>query len=321
MREAGYEFLLHAAPAAAECTSVAAWWPRQIALCAGHASPLESAIAGGFAADRLAWAFCAGYQAALRALLPQLPADALVSLCVTEADGNHPRAVQTALVPHPHVPGSFLLDGQKRWVTLGPDSALLLVAARFGDAAPAARIPLKLALVRRGAAGVSLRTIPDIGFVPEVAHAEVRFERVPVAEPDLLPDDGYARYVKPFRTIEDLHVHAAMLAYLLREARRLAWPRAWVERAFAAVHALGAIARLDASAPATHIALAGVLAIGAALVREADACWDAAGDDPAGVRWRRDRALLSVAGSARAKRLERAWERIGAEPSGKAGNE
>jgi hypothetical protein len=46
------------------------------------------------------------------------------------------------------------------------------------------------------------------------------------------------------------------------------------------------------------------------LVREADACWEAAGDDPAGTRWRRDRALLSVASSTRAKRLERAWERI-----------
>jgi acyl-CoA dehydrogenase len=97
---------------------------------------------------------------------------------------------------------------------------------------------------------------------------------------------------------------------LLREARRLAWPRAWIERTLAALYALCAIAPLDASAPATHVALAGALESGAALVREADACWEAAGDDPARARWRRDRALLSVASSARAKRIERAWERI-----------
>jgi acyl-CoA dehydrogenase len=310
MRKAGFEFLLQAAPVAEECASVDAWWPGQVVLCARHTRPIESAIAGGFAADRLAWAFCAGYQAALRALVPQLPADALASLCVTEAGGNHPRAIQTTLSPHPIVPGSFILDGHKRWTTLGPDSALLLVTARADGAPPAARIPLRLALVRHGAAGVSLRAMSEIRFIPEVAHAEVRFEHVLVAEQDLLEGDGYSRYVKPFRTIEDLHVHAAMLAYLLREARRLAWPRAWVERAFAALHALDAIARLDVSSPATHIALAGTLEIGAALVREADVCWEAAGDDPAGVRWMRDRALLSVAGSARAKRLERAWERV-----------
>jgi alkylation response protein AidB-like acyl-CoA dehydrogenase len=308
----GLEFLLNAGVSADECGSVAAWWPRQLERCARHHRPIESAIAGGFAADRLAWAFCAGYQAALRALVPQLPAAALASLCVTEAAGNHPRAIQTALRPHPDLPRQFLLDGHKRWTTLGPDSALMLVVARVGEAVPGERIELKLALVHQGAPGVSLRTMSEISFIPEVAHAEVQFERVLVAEHDVLEGDGYSRYVKPFRTVEDLHVHAATLAYLLREARRLAWPRAWVERALAALHALVAIARLDASSPATHIALAGALNIGAALVGEADACWESAGDDPASLRWRRDRALLAVASSARAKRRERAWDKLGA---------
>jgi hypothetical protein len=69
---------------------------------------------------------------------------------------------------------------------------------------------------------------------------------------------------------------------------------------------------LDASSPATHIALAGALEIGATLVPQADACWEAACDDPSAIRWRRDRTLLSVANSARAKRLERAWEKLSA---------
>ncbi len=317
----GLDFLLQAAPAAADCASVEVWWPRQVALGARHAGPILGAIAGGYAADRLAWAFCAGYQAALRALVPQLPAAALASLCVSETAGNHPRAIQTSLSPHPDLPGTYLLDGAKRWATLGPDSALLLVAARTAAAADAARVPIRLARVRQGTPGVTLSRMTDIRFVPEVAHAEVRFERVLVGEQDLLDGDGYARYIRPFRSIEDLHVHAATLAYLLREARRLAWPRPWVERAFAALHALAAIAPLDASAPATHIALAGVLDIGAALVREADACWAATPGDPACLRWTRDRALLAVASKARAQRIERAWERIGAEPSGRAGNQ
>lgn len=306
----GLDFLLQTAPTAVACASVDAWWPRQVALGARHSSPIGRAIAGGFAADRLAWAFCAGYQAALRALVPQLPADALASLCVSETAGNHPRAIQTTLLPHPELPGKFILDGAKRWTTLGSDSALLLVAARSAGAAEAARVLIRLALVRQGTPGVSLSRMAEIRFIPEVAHAEVHFERVLVDAQDLLEGDGYARYVKPFRSIEDLHVHAATLAYLLREARRLAWPRTWVERAFAALHAFAALAPLDASAPATHIALAGALDMGAALVREADACWAAAPEDPACLRWTRDRALLAVASSARVKRIARAWEQI-----------
>ena len=316
MREGGLEFLLRDAPVAAECASVGLWWPRQVALSARHARPIAGAIAGGFAADRLAWAFCAGYQAALRALTPRLPADALASLCVSEAGGNHPRAIQATLTPHPDFPGKFYLDGAKRWTTLGPDSALLLVAARVAGASDAARVPLKLALLRQETPGVTLRPMSEIRFIPEVAHAEVRFERVLVAQQDLLEGDGYARYVKPFRTLEDLHVHAAILAYCLREARRLAWPHAWIERALAALYALAALAHEDATSPATHIALAGALASGAALLADAEAFWQAASGDAASARWKRDRALLTVAATARDKRLVRAWERISADSDG-----
>lgn len=53
------EFLLHADPAAAECGSAGDLRSHQMALDARHARPMASAIAGGFAADRMAWAFCA----------------------------------------------------------------------------------------------------------------------------------------------------------------------------------------------------------------------------------------------------------------------
>ena len=45
MRDDGLEFLLKAATAATECTSVEAWWPSQVALCATHVNPIEAAIA------------------------------------------------------------------------------------------------------------------------------------------------------------------------------------------------------------------------------------------------------------------------------------
>jgi GAF domain-containing protein len=144
----------------------------------------------------------------------------------------------------------------------------------------------------------------------------LRFEDVRLPDEALLPGDGYSAYVKPFRTVEDLHVHGAVAAYLLREALLRSWPKSWVERAVGHLQAMRALASEDRDAPATHIALAGALAAGDALRAEADAHWAAAAEDEASRRWQRDRELLKVASSARTRRTERAWERIaqGSEP-------
>ncbi|HET9735756.1 MAG TPA: hypothetical protein VFP62_10825, partial [Burkholderiales bacterium] len=89
------------------------------------------------------------------------------------------------------------------------------------------------------------------------------------------------------------------------------WPAAWIERAAAALQALARLAALDPLAPATHIALAGALAIGHGLVEEAERHWAEQDDEPAR-RWRRDRELMGVAGSARERRLASAWKALDA---------
>ena len=126
----------------------------------------------------------------------------------------------------------------------------------------------------------------------------------------LLPGDGYERYVKPFRTLEDAHVTLAVLAYLLREARQRGWPAGFAERLCATMVVLCDVAGAAADAPATHVVLAGALAQAHALYAEAGTLWAAAGDDPAAQRWQRDAALFGVAGSARSQRAARAWERL-----------
>ena len=71
--------------------------------------------------------------------------------------------------------------------------------------------------------------MPATKFVPEVPHAQLRFENLRIRESDILPGDGYDQYVKPFRTVEDIHVQAAVLSYLMREGQRLSWPQGWLE--------------------------------------------------------------------------------------------
>jgi acyl-CoA dehydrogenase len=292
--------------AAAPCESVAQWWPRHRAIAREHIDPIHQAIIGGFVADRVGWAFASGYQAALRALFPDAPADRICALCVTEADGNSPKAIKSSLRRN----GSgWTLDGAKRWTTLGPEGALFFVAAR-DEAASGERASIRIARVDSTAQGMKIESMPATKFVPEVPHAQLQFENVKVSESDILPGDGYDLYVKPFRTVEDIHVQAAVLAYLMREGQRLSWPQGWLERMSALLAAMGKLSDMPAAHAETHIALAGALTIGSGLIGETDAFWLKSAADPAALRWRRDRELLTVAGKARELRTQRAWETL-----------
>ena len=292
--------------AAVPCESVAAWWTRHRAIAAEHPDPVHQAIVGGFVADRVGWAFASGYQAALRALFPEAPRDRICALCVTEADGNSPKAIRSSLAK---TGGDWTLNGSKRWTTLGPEGALFYVAAR-DESASGNRASIRIARVDSNAQGLKIEVMPATRFVPEVPHAQLRFENLKIDESAILPGDGYDQYVKPFRTVEDIHVQAAVLSYLMREGQRLAWPQGWLERLSAVLASLGRIADMPAAEPETHVALAGALALSAGLVGEANEFWQRAPADPAAQRWQRDRELLLVASAARERRTQRAWERL-----------
>ena len=288
------------------CETVSEWWPRHRAIAAGHAETIHQAIAGGFAADRVAWAFASGYQTALHALFPDAPDDRICALCVTEAEGNSPKAIKSSLR---RSGDGWILSGSKRWTTLGPDGSLFFVAAR-DEAASVERPAVKVIKVLSGSPGMSIQAMPPTKFVPEVPHAQLKFENLKIVDTAILPGDGYTKYVKPFRTVEDIHVNAAIVSYLAREAHRLDWPKHWIERAAALLASLRELSRASPSAPETHVTLAGALAIGGGLIAETDAFWEAASSDPAAERWQRDRELLKVAGEIRAQRTQRAWENL-----------
>src|SRR4051812_36097845 len=80
-------------PVVVEYDRLRAFWEAHLGRSVGLA-PLDAAVVGGVNADRLGWAFLAGYQAALRVLDPELPAEALAAFCATEARGVHPRDIE-----------------------------------------------------------------------------------------------------------------------------------------------------------------------------------------------------------------------------------
>ncbi len=306
MPNAAISALLSPTSAADECVDARAWWPRWRKIAARTQDPFERAILGGAEADRLGWSFASGYQAALRVLDPSLSDDAIAALCVTEAEGNFPRAIKTSLASQGE---GYVLNGEKRWTTLGPEGSVFLVIASEGGSGDD-RPSLRAVRILSGTPGLVIEPMPPTAFVPEVPHARVKLDNVRVPTSAVLEGDGYLRYVKPFRTIEDIHVHAACIAYLVAEGRRRVWPQGWMERSILLLHALSALAKLDPLASQTHVALSAALEAGEAVAREADVHWLRAGEDPAAARWARDRKLFTVAARARVERLAAAWKRL-----------
>lgn len=302
--------LLHwllTSPATPAVASIDALRERTRELGARFPTPFDRAAATALACDRVGFAFAAGYEGALHALVPSLAVDAIVSLCATEERGAHPRAITTRLELRD---GGGVVSGKKRWSTFAPAADVLLVVATVG-LDERARNRLKLVRVDRHAAGVRVDPMPAPPFAPEIPHAELSLDDVRVADADVLEGDGYERYVKPFRTIEDAHVLGALAAHLLGAARAYGWPRAIVEELAAQIALLRALALGDPAAPALHVALGGAFEGLRALFARIEPRW---ADAPADVaaRWARDRALLDVAGTARAKRLESAWNALAA---------
>ncbi len=271
------------------------FWRAHVRDTAAVERPIDRALLGGAAADRLGFAFAAGYAAALHALVPDLRGVS-ASLAVTEEGPPRPRHVQARLVADGD---GWRMTGHKRWVTAA--GAVILALARAEEG-------LALVRVARDRPGVAVRPLPALPFVPEVPHAEIVFDAVRVEAADRLPGDGWTRWVKPFRTVEDVHVHGALLGFLSSAAARFGWPRPLRARLLAAVVTTRAVAALAPDDAATHVALAGLLDEVAALLAGVDL---SSADADFRARWARDRPLLGVAGSARAARLERAWAALG----------
>jgi hypothetical protein len=282
--------------------SLASWWKATEDQRNGFDTPVDRALLGGALADRVGFAFVGGYQAALESLFGATPG--ITSLCVTEAAGNRPQDITTTLK---ETANGFVVTGRKKWATGGPLAQTLLVAASTGTD-DLGRNHLRMVRIPTSAKGVKI--IPaTVSFVPEIPHAEVELDGVIAPAADVLPGDGYADYIKPFRTVEDAHVHAALLGYVIGVARRIKVARDLIEQLLAAALAIRNVALADPRSPATHIALAGSLSQIAHVVGEVELRWEDS-EGPEWTRWLRDRAIFRVAGAARAARREKAWSLV-----------
>lgn len=262
--------------------------------------PIERAVVAGLLADRLGFAFAAGYREALRALVPDLSPALPAVLCATEEAGAHPRAIRTTLR---RSGAGWVVDGHKRWSTLADRAEVLLIIASEGE--QDGRPSLRLVQVVADAPGLSVEPMPQTPFAPEIGHFEVHLDQVHVPAGAVWPDDAWTRYLRPFRTVEDLHVTAAALGWLLGVARQSNWPKPLRAEASHLIAAALAAAERDWLAPESEIVAEGLLRGFHRWLAACEPHWEAV--DPAlRGRWERDRPLLDVASGVRQKRLEAA---------------
>lgn len=268
------------------------WYAALLARADEPLQPLALAILGGRLAATPGLAFFAGYQGALRALWPSAPASP-GAFCITENRSLRPADLGTRL-------DHLSLVGRKDFVSAAGAADWLLVAAREEADGEAPR--LALCVVGNGDPGVRLEPLPALPLVPDVGHARLHLDGAPC---ERLPGDGWADYARPFRTLEDLHVLAALSAWLYGIGLDQAWPEALRLRLAGLLAGCAEVARQCPSAAAGHWLLAGLFAQFEALHEPLEAAL-AGTPGPWSALWQRDRGILGLAGSARARRLDKA---------------
>ncbi|MHA3737581.1 acyl-CoA dehydrogenase [Pseudomonas sp. Eth.TT006] len=258
----------------------------------GNVTPFELAVAGGRRMATPGLAFLVGYQAALRMLWPSAP-PSLGALCATEQRSLRPADMQTRLT-------DLRLNGQKDFVTAGDAADWLLVAARSEEPGESAR--LSLAVVCPGESGVRVEKLPALPLMPDISHGRLYLDG---ALCELLAGDGWAAYVKPFRTLEDVYVLSAMTAWLYGVGHDSDWPQALQLRLLALLAGCAEVSRQPPDNPAGHVLLGGLFAQFDALKPEIDRAL-AEGEPQWAQMWQRDQGVMQLAAGARAKRLAKA---------------
>ncbi len=263
---------------------------------------LKRAFTAGAEACKPAWAMAAGYQLAVRTLLPEVVTDrSIVALCISETGGGHPRAIETCI---DWKGKRGLLNGFKTFVTGGELAEHLFIAVNTGEVkrGKPCLVMMKVPLSRRG---VSLQTMFPLPFVPELPHASVVLEDVLVSADDILPGDAYENYIRPFRTVEDLYIMGAMLGYIMSQLAALD-QQALAEQGIAVYLALEAVEKQGYESPSAHVALAGCVTLMERLIDDALPVLS----PELKTLWERDMPVLQVAGHVREQRRRSAWYKV-----------
>lgn len=185
-------------------------------------TPTDMARRGGAMADRLAWVFISGYQAAVRYVFPEIPTGGWAAFAASE-DRKNPKE-NPPLLAQTGVKG-FVLNGTKSWVAQSRHVDHLVVTAR--DEAEAT---LSL-LVDAHAPGVSLSHREQTNFLQAMSQGFARFENYHVTGSQL-PDDRLKLFMRSESRFIMLACSAFLHTHAVGQDEQLTQEAASLERDF-----------------------------------------------------------------------------------------
>lgn len=159
---------------------------------------VQLALTGGDLADRLAWVFMSGYQAAVRSCFPEFRLTEGWT-CFAAAEGGAGPSCELN-----EEAGGYRLSGEKSWIA-GASMIGELVVAVWQDEAR------RFVRVRRNEHGVTISLPRKPGFLGEMTQGVANFESVFVASQDVIAEPDRALW---FKGAEPLFIILALNACL-----------------------------------------------------------------------------------------------------------
>ncbi|MGI9328564.1 MAG: hypothetical protein ACR2PZ_25335 [Pseudomonadales bacterium] len=183
-------------PALDEAEYLALWLGHELFL----AAPGDAAYEGGLLADRPAWVFVAGYQAAIRTVFPEVEVAGWLAFAVSEDrddPDSHPPLIARA------EESEWLLSGSKSWVAQSQSVSELLVTARLRERTEIFRVSAQIK-------GLTLSHRQSPGFLGAMSQGYATFDESPAARLDA------PQRRKQFAAIEAIAMMIATAGYLQR---------------------------------------------------------------------------------------------------------
>lgn len=260
-------------------------------------------------ADRRTTAAAAGHQAALFRLFPDQPPGHITAFCVSEEGGARPMAIESTLREGPN--GILILTGEKKWGSMSPDADTLFIAASSGvetiDGRERNRIRMVGIPADRDGIRLTPRTYGDIET--ELRIADLSLRDVEVHADEVKPGDGFQRFVKPFRLIEDVFGCAGTQIGVFCLGRRNGWNAERLEDLLGLITQAWAISRGDMASPPAVLAMAAYFRRSNEVWTSLREEWTKATEDEC-ARWSPEHGLLGIAQKARDIGRERAWAAV-----------
>jgi hypothetical protein len=180
--------------------------------------PETLAMRGGAVADRFAWVFMSGYQAALKKCFPEYCGNGWSCFAVAEPREGPGCELQES-------EDGYRLTGQKSWVAGAEHVDRLIVS--LDDAR-------RFVCLERDRTGVEISLPRAPSFLAELSQGVAVFNAVEIDRSEVLDEPARARR---FRGAEPLHVLIALNAFLAGRTRALGGSDSLVDQAEAVLEA------------------------------------------------------------------------------------